>query len=144
MAGEAIGLGTELQVGDGGSPETFAPIARLTSIGEISMDADDVDVTAYDSPDGFREYIRGLVDAGEIPFTGIWTADATQQAAFTDILGGPGQANKNYKVVFPGSLGEFACSGYIKSVGLNPQLDNRIEFSGTIKVSGKPTFTVTP
>lgn len=141
MANEAIGFGTTLAMGDGGSPESFTPIARITEIGEFGLgEADDVDITAYDSPDRYREFIAGLVDAGEIEITGIWTADQTQQD-LSGIIG----TTKNWKITLPSGLGEFAFTGYIKSgPRWNPQLEDRIEFMATIKISGKPTFTVSP
>ena len=141
MAEPAIGYGTTLEVSsDGGI--TWTAIAKLTSIGEVSIEADDVDVTAYDSPNGFREYIRGLADAGELEFTGVWIADTTQTQVVNDLLGGPGGALKDYRITLPGNLGTFECRGYVKGWSLNPQLEDRIEFSGTLKLSGAPTMTV--
>jgi len=131
-----IGLGTTLSYStDNGS--TYTAIARISEIGEIGFgEADDVDVTGYDTPTRTREKIKGMEDAGSIDLTGIWTAAASQQAimALDDVI--------KWKFVFPESMGEIVLDGYITAFQLNPQLDDRIEWSATLVVSGKPTLTV--
>ena len=133
-----IGLGTTLSYStDGGT--TWLPVARLTDIGDIGFgEADAVDVTGYDTPTRTREKIKGLEDAGEVDLTGIWTADARQQAvmALDDVI--------KWQIVLPNSLGEIELDGYFTSFTITPQLEDRIEWSGTLVISGKPTLTVTP
>lgn len=144
MAGEELGYGTKLQVGDGALPEVFTDVAKLTSIGGISLEADDVDITTYGSPGGFKEFMRGLVDAGAVDFEGIFTNDASQTALFTDLAAGPGtDKTKNWKIVLPGTpaLATWSLSGYLKSFKVDPSDPNdKISFSGSIKVTGKPTL----
>lgn len=125
----------------------YTDIAALTEIGEFGVgEGDDIDVTSHDSPDGYREFIRGLVDAGEISFTGQWNAAASQQlpigGAQTGITLGPTTTLDYFRITLPSTLGTWTGQGYWKSFMLNPQLDDLLEFSGAIKVSGKPTFTV--
>jgi len=141
MVSERIGHGTLLQAGDGGAPESFTTIARLTEIGEVDVSADDVEITTHDSVNAIREYIRGLVDPGEITFTGVWIADASQQDVFDDVFGGLG-ANGNFRIVLPASMGQLDFAGYFGGWRLNPQLEDRIEFGGRIKISGAVTLTI--
>ncbi len=141
MVSERIGHGTLLQVGDGGSPETFTTIARLSEIGGMDASADDIDITTHDTVDAIREFIRGLVDPGEVTFTGVWIADATQQDTFDEVFGGL-TPNKNFRIVLPASMGQFDFSGYFGAWRINPALADRIEFGGRIKISGKPTLTI--
>ncbi len=136
-----IGQGTLLQHSTDGV--SYTTIASLTEIGEIGIgEGDDIDITTHQSPDGFREYARGLVDAGEISFTGNWEAAASQQLPVTGILSGPTSTLAYYKVVFPASLGTWTARGYWKTFKINPQLDDTMEFSGSVKISGKPAFVV--
>ena len=142
-----IGQGAILQHSPSSDGVTFTTIAALTEIGEFGVgEGDDIDVTSHDSPDGYREFIRGLVDAGEISFTGQWNAAASQQlpisGAATGITTGPTTSLDFFKIVLPASLGTWNGRGYWKSFMLNPQLDDLLEFSGAIKISGKPTFVV--
>ncbi|MGE5589201.1 MAG: hypothetical protein ACM3ZA_01020 [Bacillota bacterium] len=144
MAGEELGYGTKLQAGDGAQPEVFTDVALLTSIGGISLEADDVEITTYASPDGFKEFMRGLVDAGEVEFEGIFTNDASQTALFTDLASGAGpDKTKNWKIVLPGTpaLATWSFAGYLKSFAVDPSsINDKIAFSGTIKVTGKPVL----
>jgi hypothetical protein len=41
-------------------------IAELISIGGPTISADTIEATSHDSPDGYREFLQGLRDAGEI------------------------------------------------------------------------------
>lgn len=136
-----IGQGTLLQHSTDGV--SYTTIASLTEIGEIGIgEGDDIDTTTHQSPDGFREFARGLVDAGEVNFTGNWEAAASQMLPVTSILAGPTSTLAYYKVVFPASLGTWTARGYWKTFKLNPQLDDKFEFTGSVKISGKPAFVV--
>lgn len=140
-----IGQGTLLQHSTDGV--AYTTIAKLTEIGEFGMGTgDDIDVTHHESTDGYREFIRGLVDAGEVSFSGNWEGLASQQLPMTGsntgIALGPTTTLDYFKITLPSSLGTFSCRGYWKGFMLNPQLDGLLNFSGSIKVSGKPTFTV--
>lgn len=139
-----IGQGTQLQYSTDGV--NYTTIARLTEIGEIGLgEGDDIDVTTHDSVGGAREFARGLTDGGEISFTGNWEGSATQQfpiTGTTGVLQGPTTVLDYFKVVFPSSLGTWSARGYWKSFSINPQLDDTLEFSGSVKVSGMPAFTV--
>lgn len=140
MSGTArgyIGIGTKLEYStDSGS--TWVAVARLTEIGDIPVggEADDVEVTGYDTTGGFREKIKGLKDAGELDLTGVWTAHASQQAIMEqdDVIG--------WRITLPNSLGVWTADGYINDFSINPQLDDRIEWSGTLVISGAPALVV--
>lgn len=121
----------------------YTTLAELTEIGEFGVgEGDDIDVTHHQSPDGYRQFTRGLMDAGEITFSGNWIAAASQQLPATGLLSGPTTTEDYFKIILPASLGTWTGRGYWKSWMLNPQLDDLLEFSGSIKVSGKPAFVV--
>lgn len=133
---ERIGQGSLLAVSsDGGT--TWTNIARIETIGEFSTgEFDDVEVTTHDSASGFKEYIAGLADAGELEFTGVWIAEATQRS----LIGLRGLM-RDWRVTVPGGLGIWRCRGYAKNIQVNPQREDRVEFSATLKLSGVPTIT---
>lgn len=136
-----IGQGTILSHSTDGV--SYTPIAKLTEIGEIGVgEGDDIDTTNHQSTDGFREFARGLVDAGEISFTGNWEGDASQKLPADGILAGPTTVLDYFRVEFPDNLGTWDARGYWKSFNVNPQLDDTMEFTGAVKISGKPTFVV--
>ena len=47
-----------------------AVVGRLTSVGEISPDSEEIDVTTLDSADGYREFMQGYRDSGEVEIAG--------------------------------------------------------------------------
>lgn len=136
-----IGQGSLLQVGNGAVPEVFTTIARLTEIGELGGDVDDIDITTHDTSEPVREYTRGLAEPGEVTVTGVWIGDATQFSLFDKVFAGL-TPNENYQLVLPDNMGIAQFTGYVGGFKLNPQMDDRIEFSGRIKMSGPWTLVL--
>lgn len=140
MVAPRIGQGTLLQIGAGdGPPETFTTVARLTEIGEFGGDVDDIDITNHDNAEAVREYIRGLAEPGEISFTGIWIADVTQFDLHAKVFEGI-VPNENFQIVLPADMGIATFSGFVAGFRLNAQMEDRIEFTGRIKLSGSFTL----
>jgi hypothetical protein len=87
--------GVKLQRGDGGSPETFATIAEVTSFKGPSEKAPKIDATSFDST--AMEFIGGLPDNGEITAEVQFIAtDAQQQGLRNDLRAG---TKRNFKLV---------------------------------------------
>ncbi|MBT9134599.1 MAG: hypothetical protein DDT38_01338 [Firmicutes bacterium] len=133
---ERIGHGTLLAVSaDAGA--TWSNIARIETIGEFGTgEVEDVEVTTHDAAGGFKTYIAGLADAGELEFSGVWIADATQRS-----LAGLRALMRDWRITLPGGLGIWRVTGYLKNFSINPQREDRIEFSASLKLSGAPTLT---
>ena len=49
---------------------TDITVGNLSSIGEVGGDSDEIDVTTLDSTGGYREFLQGFKDAGEIVLSG--------------------------------------------------------------------------
>ena len=121
----------------------YQKVLELSSIGGISQTAGTIDVTSHDSSDGFKEYIAGMRDGGEMAIEGNFiSTDANGQIAFhTDIQAG----TKRYAyIVFPMALGgsqEF----YAIATGfsLAQPIDDKLGVSGSLKLSGKPPMYIT-
>jgi len=121
----------------------YQKVLELSSIGGVSQTAGTIDVTSHDSSDGFKEYIAGLRDGGEVAIEGNFiSTDANGQIAFhTDIQAG----TKRYAyIVFPMALGgsqEF----YAIATGfsLAQPIDDKLGVSGSLKLSGKPPMYIT-
>ncbi len=101
-----------------------------------------IDVSNHDSPSGFREFIAGFADGGEISIEGNFkTSDSTGQIAMhTDFQA---KTTRAWIITFPSSLGTMAGNGYVTKFELDFPDDKQITFSATIKVTGKPTLTIT-
>lgn len=116
----------------------LTPIANLTNIGGVDISADDIDATSHDS-DGYREFVQGLKDAGEVSVEGNFDGSASQEALATLLDSGDTVA---MTIVFPESVATWSFNGYVKQLGTEAPFDDKIGFSATIKVTGKPTLTV--
>lgn len=118
---------------------TQQSVGKLTSVGEISPDSEALDVTTLDSQDGFREYMQGFRDGGEVEVEGFFSAgDAGQSALRAAYLSG---ATGSFEVEFPdGSSVNF--SGFVKGYSVGAaEVDGAVGFAATLRTSGKITLT---
>ena len=114
-------------------------VGKLTSVGEISPEAEEVDVTTLDSAGGYREYIQGFRDSGEVEISGYHDGgDAGQKAMRTAFDSGKTGA---FEVDFPdGSKVTF--SGFVKSHSIgSAEVDGAIGFGATLRISGPVSVT---
>ena len=114
-------------------------VGKLTSVGEIAPEAEEVDVTTLDSTGGYREYIQGFRDSGEVEISGYHDAgDAGQKAMRTAFASGETGA---FEVAFPdGTAVKFG--GFVKghTIG-SAEVDGAIGFGAVIRISGPVTVT---
>ena len=71
---------------------TQQSVGKLTSVGEISPDSEALDVTTLDSQDGFREYMQGFRDGGEVEVEGFFSAGDAGQSALAGTVETAGAA----------------------------------------------------
>lgn len=116
-------------------------IAGLTSISGLDLTADTLDVTTLSSNGGYREFIGGFKDGGEVSISGYFEpGDADGQAAFYDAFEAGGAIPFN--IIFPqGASWNF--NGVVTGFSTGAELEDIVSFEGTIKVSGKPTLGLT-
>lgn len=115
-------------------------IKALTSIGEITPDSEELDSTTLDSSGGYREFLQGFKDSGEVTLTGYYdTTDAGQ----AEIITGYGSGDiKAVEIVFPNSAGGAEFQAYVKSYTLGAaDVDGIIGFGATLRISGAVTPT---
>ena len=130
-------LGTKLQIGK----VTAVTVAGLTSIGGLELSADTIDVTTHDNDGGYREFITGFKDAGEVSLEG-----------YLELEEGKGQKNlydlfesgdvEDFTILFPDNMWSWEFKGVVTGFSTSADLEDPLSFSCTIKVSGKPTLTV--
>jgi predicted secreted protein len=137
MAGSrAIGSTLTLKGINGASDVT---IAHLTSIGEIGLENEEIDVTDLDSPDDFKEYIAGSRDAGEVSLSGNLVEDSVISTIYNladtrEIV--------PWEVTYPTGA-KWGFNAFVKSFKDGEKTpDGLLTFSSGLRVSGKPTFTM--
>jgi predicted secreted protein len=122
-------LGTTLTIGS-------TTVGGLTSISGVELSADTIDVTTLDSTDGYREFIGGFIDGGEVSADGYLSDLGTAEATLVTKVGGDEE-----KCVITFSNGaKWAFDGVITGFSTSADLEDAIGFSMTIKVSGQPVF----
>lgn len=135
MASAAVrGGGTLLKIGDGGSPESFTTIAEVGDITGPSMSADTIEVTSQDSTGGFKEYIAGFKDGGELSAPMNFVNSAAQEALIDDFLA---STKRNFQLVTThGSPYTATFAGYITAIDHSFPINDKATRNVTIKITG--------
>lgn len=130
-------LGTKLQIGK----TTPVTVARLSSIGGLELSADTIDVTTLESDGGYREFIAGFKDAGEVAIEGYFvpTTGKGQKELYELFESGD---EENYTIQFPEDMAKWEFKGIVVGFSTSADLEDPLSFSASIKVSGKPTLTI--
>lgn len=131
-------LGVILKKTKSGSEATDLVIRNLTNIGEIGLEAEEIETTTLDSEG--KEFIGGGLDAGELSFAGYTEAsDEDDLVALYALV--QSQALEAFVLTFPsGSKWEF--NAYVKLFKEAESEVNGVRgFNGSLRISGKPAFT---
>lgn len=128
-----VGMGTTLKKGD-------VIVANLTSIDGVSVSADTIESTNLSTEGGYRTFVNGLKDAGEVSLSGHFDYDA-HNYLLDDFEEG---TNDTYTIEFPdrgtttGTTWTF--SAVVTAFGTSVEMEDLISFESTLKVSGRPTL----
>jgi predicted secreted protein len=140
MASSAVSaIGTQLQRGDGASPEVFTAIPECTSISGPAETLEFVDITSHSSTGNFREQMVTFISPGTVTASMIFLpANATQQALVLDMHQ---RTLRNFRIVYP-DAGAYtvAFAGYV-SINKESSFDNVLRANLTITVTGAVTDT---
>lgn len=138
MANTVRAMATKLTL-KGASSADDKVIGSLTSIGEITVEAEEIDTTTLDS-DG-AEYIQGNVSANEVSISG-YVKNANDETQIEDMLDLVASGDvKSWEVEFPsGAKWEF--DAFVKTFGTQEaSVDGLVGFTGSLRISGLPEYT---
>lgn len=146
------GFGALLQKGTGvGSPEDFITILGIKSIDGPSISRETHDTTTMLSTGGWREFIGGLKDGGEVSFSANWLPrDDTQGQGEGGLMAEfdkeSCESRGSWRILVPACPGEpevyLDFQGILTGQNVSIPMDDLMSFEGTIKVSGRPTLTI--
>lgn len=129
--------GTLQQIGDGASPETFATIGHVRSISGPSTKATVVDVTSHSTVGNWMEKLAVLIDPGTLGFPISYDpADATHAFAtgiWADLIA---LVERNFKTIFPASMGTLEYAAYITGHGFDVPVDNVLQANIELTING--------
>lgn len=133
--------GTTLKYTKSGTGSSAVTVGKLTSIGETNETSEEIDVTTLDSTGGYREFVQGFKDSGELPVSGYYTGDAGQKALRDAYKNGE---TGTFEITFPDGSG-FSFSGFVKGISRGPaEVNGVVGFGATIRASGAVTEVEAP
>lgn len=142
-SGAFLAQGTLLQYDDTTPPIT---ISEVRSIRGPTGRRDLVDVTNHESQGGYREFINGLNDAGELTFDiNYIPTDGTHDATSGLLADFDSGLRRDFRLVFPdGAAGTpttaWTFQGVVNGFEVTAAIDDALIASVTIKITGAPTF----
>lgn len=115
-------------------------VGSLSSIGGIEISSETTDVTALDNTDGYKEFLGGFKDGGEVPVEGYLDGDNEGQEAMHAAL--EDQEVHECQIVFPPAIGKTWTFNAVvtRFKAGDASLNDALKFASTAKVSGKPTL----
>lgn len=128
--------GTTIKKSSGGTA-----IAFLTSVDGLDIKANTYDVTALDSTGGFKVFINGFKEAGDVAVSGYFDY-ASHNAILTDLQAG---TKTNYTIQFPAAPGgvtgaSWTFDAVVSEFKTSAKVDAVVTFDATFKVSGQPSL----
>ena len=122
---------------------TAGLIGNIISMTGPNQTRDAIDISTMDSTSKFREFIPGMIDAGEITFEINYDAVDAQTAEDLDTALSDATP-ETWTIVFAGvaaTYGQWACSGFVTALSFGNSFDDKITQSVTIKFTGVPTYS---
>jgi predicted secreted protein len=125
-------VGTKIKIG-------LNFIGDLSSIGSPSITQEELDVTTLDSEGGYREFIGGFKDPGEVSISGFFVpSDLGQADVYAALESGEVQ---DFEIIYPAKLGAaWSFQGIVTAFNVTSETEEAIGFEATIRVSGKPSL----
>lgn len=150
MPNPHIGYGALLAKGDGNSPQNFISVLGIKGITGPNMTRDTIDTTDM-SGDGWRTFVGGLVDAGEVSFdANFLPTDDTQNQEpggfMAEFDKGSCDSVGDWRIVLPECAGQsegyFEFNGVVSGQSVTIPMADLMGFSGTVKISGRPRLVL--
>lgn len=138
MSDAVAGVGTSFERQDDDSSAVYNAIAEVNSINGPTMSREFIDVTSLDSSGGYKEFIGGFRDGGQITLNMNFTVNGYEQMRldFVD------SDAKNYQIVLPdtGST-TLSFAAFVTDLPLSITPDDKITCDVTMKITGEVTLT---
>lgn len=118
------------------------PVGGLSSINGVEVSSDTTEVTALDNTTGYREFLGGFKNGGEVPTEGYLDGEDQGQDAMYSAL--EDQQIHDFAIQFPEAIGKtWNFKGIVTKFATSVSTDDAIKYSATVKVSGKPSLDKT-
>lgn len=136
MAGQRT-MGTSLTLKKAGDETEDTVLKHVTSIGEVSVETEEIDVTTLDSPNGAKEYIQGAKDAGSTDVA-INNCDDGQVEVLQTLFDS-GEV-RDWLITYP-SGGKLTLKGYVSKIAFGEATtDGLMTANITLRLSDEPKY----
>ena len=111
-------------------------IGGLSSIGEVAVSSDEIDVTTLDSADGYKEILQGIKDGGEVALSGHYvTGDVGQ----VELRTGFGSGDIDEAVItFPDNT-TVTFDAFVKGFSIGAaEVNGAVGYGATLRITGAP------
>ena len=138
MSDAIAGVGTTFKRSDMASIPAFTTIAEVNTINGPNLSRDTIDVTSLDSTDGYKKFIGGFRDSGEVTLNANWTiggyVDMKTDFETTSLV--------DYEIVLPDTgATTLSFSALVTALGMTTPMNDKVSMDVTIKISGEVTVT---
>jgi predicted secreted protein len=121
---------------------TSLTVSGITSLGELGSESEEIETTNFDSTNGYREFVPGLMDGGDLSIEGIITKDS--ESDFEDMKDlADAQTNESWEVEFPDGAKWFLVAFVKTWKSASSEVDNVRRFMGSLRIVGKPVYAST-
>jgi hypothetical protein len=134
----AVGINTQLKIGSGTSPETFALIKDIFgTIDGPSIDQEYADFTHMQSTSGFKERKATWKSPGQVTFAAHWiNADTQHEALVAAAIANPA-TKTSFQMLYP-DLTLFTFEAY-PSVKFSADMNGALVINVTLSLEGSYT-----
>lgn len=133
------GIGTTLALKKKGSEGTDLVLKRVTSIGAPEVEAEEIEITALDSPNGAKEYMSGGLDAGSIEVEIQTKKENEDQLVKLASLFEAGET-RSWEIGYPTGA-KLTFDAFVSKFSYGEVTpEDLLKYSITLRLSGKPTY----
>lgn len=126
------GFGSTLEGAD------FGAIGMINRINIDGFDTTEIDVSTMNAPGGYMIFVEGMKDAKQITLELVYEGSQAAAIVAAKVAGPTKQA---WTIVFPDGF-SYVQQGYIKSMGIQTPMNDKVSQQVVLRMSGPPTFNV--
>lgn len=138
MSNAIAGVGTSFERESDSSSGVYTAIAEINSISGPTMSRDTIDVTSLDSTGGYKEFITGFRDAGQVTLSMNFTLDTYEQMRLDFVA----DDAVNYQIVLPDTGNTtLSFAAFVTELPLDIQPGDKITANVTLKITGEVSLS---
>lgn len=118
---------------------TAGTIGNIISMGGPNQTRDSIDISTMDSSSKWREFIPGMLDAGEMTFECNY--DGVSEETGNDLNTALADATPEEWTITLSDTSTWVCTGFVTALGFGSPFDDKLTQSVTIKFTGAPVYT---